>query len=41
MPEAAVNHRAHVIRHQPMIDERYAGVALQFAQPLDLGLNQA
>lgn len=32
---------AHVVRHQPMVDERYAGAALQFEQPVDLHLDSA
>ncbi len=30
--------QAHVLRHEPMLDDRHAGVALQFDQPLALGL---
>lgn len=29
---------AHVIRHEPMLDDRHAGVAMQFEQPVALGL---
>jgi len=29
---------ARIVRHEPMVDEDLAGVALQFARPMQLGL---
>ena len=30
---------ARVLRHEPMLDDRHAGVALQFEEPVALGLS--
>ncbi|MBL7133910.1 MAG: PilZ domain-containing protein [Phycisphaerae bacterium] len=30
--------QAHILRRQPLVDESFAGVALAFTSPMDLGL---
>ena len=36
----AMHTRATVLRHQPMIDDHYAGTAMRFDEPADLGLGE-